>query len=148
MSIEILITKNNFDHSKEIEKLKSKGTGAIVTFTGIVRDNFHKDELLDMTLEHYPGMTEKQIKKILIKAKTKWNLNFAKVIHRIGKLTPEENIVFVGVSSEHRNEAFKGASYIMDYLKTNATFWKKEKTKKGTRWVDERKEDIEILKKW
>ena len=126
MNEDILITTKDFDHSKEILKLKGKGIGAIVSFTGVVREIVGNLNLKEMYLEHYPGMTENEIKKIIIKAKNNWPLYNVRVIHRIGTLKLEDNIVFVGVSSAHRQDAFNGANFIMDFLKTEATFGKKK----------------------
>ena len=101
-----------------------------------------------MTLEHYSGMTENEISKITLKASQKWQLEAITVIHRIGKLLPTEKIVYVGVSSRHRQNAFDACNFIIDWLKTNAPFWKSEELKDGKHWVDSRKDDDLALKKW
>ena len=148
MNEDILITTKDFDHSKEILKLKGKGIGAIVSFTGVVREIVGNLNLKEMYLEHYPGMTENEIKKIIIKAKNNWPLYNVRVIHRIGTLKLEDNIVFVGVSSAHRQDAFNGANFIMDFLKTEATFWKLEEFENTKQWVTQNKKDNKALEKW
>ena len=148
MNEDVLITTKDFDHSKEILKLKGKGIGAIVSFTGVVREIVGNLNLKEMYLEHYPGMTENEIKKIIIKAKNNWPLYNVRVIHRIGTLKLEDNIVFVGVSSAHRQDAFNGANFIMDFLKTEATFWKKENTHRSSIWVKDKEEDNLKKVKW
>ena len=101
-----------------------------------------------MTLEHYPGMTESEIDKIIDTAKKRWPLDGVTVIHRVGRLLPKENIVFVGCASAHRQAAFEAAHYIMDYLKTKAPFWKKEDRESGASWVDARETDYTALQRW
>lgn len=120
--------------------------GAIVTFTGKVRTL--ESNTLSLYLEHYQGMTEKVLEKIVLSARKRWNINRVAVLHRVGEILANEAIVFVGVSSAHRNEAFAAAEFIMDVLKNEAPFWKKEKTEQGDHWVDAKKSDHEALKKW
>ena len=144
----ILITQDDFDIAGEYEALKQAGVGAVVMFSGVVRDNADNPRLLAMTLEHYPGMTEMEISTIIEEAKGRWPLASVRVIHRVGRLLPEENIVFVGTASAHRQAAFESAAFIMDYLKTKAPFWKKEETEQGANWVDARETDEDALRRW
>ena len=144
----VRITEDDFDIAQEHEQLKSADAGAIVTFTGTVRDLPGCRELNAMTLEHYPGMTESEIEIIIADAKTRWPLEKVVVIHRVGRLLPTENIVFVGCSSAHRGAAFDSANFIMDFLKTKAPFWKKEDGPGGSKWVDARDSDTTALNRW
>ena len=144
----VLITEQDFDIDVEYSALKTAGVGAVVIFAGIVRDSADNPELRAMTLEHYPGMTEKEITIITEQARARWPLQGVRVIHRVGRLLPEENIVFVGCASTHRSAAFESAAFIMDYLKTKAPFWKKEETATEARWVDAREADEAALTKW
>ena len=144
----VVITEDDFDIAAEHDKLKAASVGAIVTFTGTVRDLGGDESLEAMTLEHYPGMTEAEIEAIIDKAKQRWPLDGVTVIHRIGRLQPFENIVFVGCASAHRHAAFDAASFIMDFLKTNAPFWKKEDRESGAAWVDSREADYAALRRW
>ena len=145
---DITITTEDFNAGDEINALRLTGVGAIVTFTGIVRDKAEHPDLIAMTLEHFPGMTEQEIQTIIDKARERWPLRAIRVIHRVGRLLPQENIVFVGTASAHRQAAFDSASFIMDYLKTNAPFWKKEETPAGASWVEARDDDDKALEKW
>ena len=144
----VVITEDDFDIAAEHKKLKSASVGAIVTFTGTVRDLGGGEAIAAMTLEHYPGMTEQEIQTIIDEARARWPLRAVRVIHRVGRLLPQENIVFVGTASAHRQAAFDSASFIMDYLKTKAPFWKKEETPSGATWVEAREADDEALEKW
>ena len=145
---EVSIRTVDFDAGAEIDKLRLAGVGAIVTFSGIVRNNAESPDLIAMTLEHFPGMTEREIENIIEEACNRWPLTAVKVIHRVGRLLPQENIVFVGTASAHRQAAFDSAAFIMDYLKTRAPFWKKEETSEGTHWVEAREIDDMALHKW
>ena len=139
----IRIQEGDFDLSAEIATLR-KGdprVGAVVSFLGTVRDMNEGSEVQELTLEHYEGMTEKALEEILSQAKSRWDIYQALVIHRIGPLLPEDQIVLVAVTSAHRGEAFAACEFIMDYLKTAAPFWKKENTPEGARWVDARVTD-------
>lgn len=150
MSSSIRIQENDFDISTEISALR-KGdprVGAVVTFLGTVRDMNEGSQVKEMTLEHYPGMTEKALQEILNQVQARWDIFRTLVIHRIGPLLPEDQIVLVGVASAHRGEAFAACEFIMDYLKTAAPFWKKEDTPKGARWVDARVSDDAALARW
>ena len=146
--VDITITTEDFNAGDEINALRLVGVGAIVTFTGIVHDKAENPNLIAMTLEHFPGMTEQEIQTIIDQARERWPLRAVRVIHRVGRLLPQENIVFVGTASAHRQAAFDSASFIMDYLKTKAPFWKKEETPAGASWVEARDDDDKALEKW
>ncbi len=126
----------------------SDADGAVVTFTGKVRNHNLGDRVAALTLEHYPGMTEKALQEIIDEARGRWTLQRVSVIHRIGELFPGDEIVFVGVTSAHRSSAFAAAEFIMDYLKTRAPFWKREATEQGDRWVDARDSDHQAAQRW
>ncbi len=146
----IRIQETDFDISAEITALR-KGdprVGAVASFLGTVRDMNDGSHVKEMVLEHYPGMTEKSLEEIITQAKARWDIFNALVIHRIGPLLPEDQIVLVAVTSAHRGEAFAACEFIMDYLKTAAPFWKKEDTPEGARWVDARITDDEAMKRW
>jgi molybdopterin synthase catalytic subunit len=148
--VPVRIQENDFDISSEITALR-KGdprVGAVVTFLGTVRDMNAGSKVKGMTLEHYPGMTEKALEDIISQAKTRWDIYQALVIHRVGPLLPEDQIVFVAVTSAHRGEAFAACEFMMDYLKTAAPFWKKEDTLEGARWVDSRVTDDAAMARW
>ena len=146
----IRIQENDFDLSAEIAALRQDDprVGAVVTFLGTVRDMNDGSQVKEMTLEHYPGMTEKALQEILDQAKTRWDIYQTLVIHRVGPLLPEDQIVLVVVTSAHRGEAFAACEFIMDYLKTAAPFWKKEDTPEGARWVDARVTDDAAMARW
>jgi len=122
--------------------------GAVVTFTGKVRNHNLGDNVAALTLEHYPGMTEKALQEIVDAARERWPLQRVTVIHRVGELFPGDEIVLVGVTSAHRGSAFSAAEFIMDYLKTRAPFWKREATEQGDRWVDARDSDHQAAQRW
>ncbi|MBD2791598.1 molybdopterin synthase catalytic subunit MoaE [Xenorhabdus sp. 42] len=122
--------------------------GAVVTFTGKVRNHNLGDHVHALTLEHYPGMTEKMLREIADEARQRWPLQRINIIHRIGELYPGDEIVFVGVTSSHRSMAFMAAEFIMDYLKTKAPFWKKESLAEGERWVEIRHSDKTAASRW
>lgn len=122
--------------------------GAVVTFSGLVRDHNLGNGVAALTLEHYPGMTEAALANIVEDARQRWVLGAVAVVHRVGTMQPGDTIVFVGVSSTHRHSAFEAAEYVMDRLKTEAPFWKKEKTDGGLRWVEARSSDVEAVKRW
>ena len=146
----IRIQEKDFDISTEIAGLR-KGdprVGAVVSFLGTVRDMNDGSQVKGMTLEHYPGMTEKALQEILDQAKARWDIYQTLVIHRVGPLLPEDQIVLVVVTSAHRGEAFAACEFIMDYLKTAAPFWKKEDTPEGARWVDARVTDDAAMERW
>ena len=146
----IRIQHEDFDLTTEVAHLRSDApqVGAIVSFVGTVRDMNDGAQVSEMALEHYPGMTEKSIAEIVAQAKARWPIANAVVIHRIGPLPPMAQIVLVAVAAAHRGEAFEACEFIMDYLKTQAPFWKKEQTPEGARWVDARVTDDAALDKW
>jgi molybdopterin synthase catalytic subunit len=146
----IRIQTEDFDLSTEVAQLRANnpGVGAVATFIGTVRDMNDGAGVAEMELEHYPGMTEKALEDIVALAKTRWNIFDALVIHRVGPMKPLEQIVLVAVTSAHRGESFAACEFIMDYLKTQAPFWKKEQTPQGARWVDARATDDKALEKW
>jgi molybdopterin synthase catalytic subunit len=122
--------------------------GAVVTFTGKVRNHNLGNDVSALTLEHYPGMTEKALDEIIAEARARWPLQRVSLIHRVGALYPGDEIVFVGVTSAHRSMAFAAAEFIMDYLKTRAPFWKREATEQGERWVESRQSDHDAAGRW
>ena len=146
----VRIQTEDFDLSQEIKQLRAGDArvGAVATFVGTVRDRNDGSEVAAMTLEHYPGMTEKSLEEIIERAKARWDIFDVLIIHRVGPLNIEDQIVLTAVTSAHRGEAFAACEYVMDYLKTLAPFWKKEDTPEGARWVDARLSDDEALKKW
>ena len=146
----IRIQEADFDLSTEIAQLRQGDSqvGAVVSFLGTVRDMNEGSQVKGMTLEHYPGMTEKALEEILDQAKSRWDIQKTLVIHRVGPLLPEDQIVLVAVASAHRGEAFSACEFIMDYLKTAAPFWKKEDTPEGGRWVDARVSDDAAMARW
>ena len=148
--IKIKIQSEDFDVSDEIKILHQNNTGAIVNFIGVVRGYDEKNNQIinSMTLEHYPGMTESEIEKIVFESFQRWELTGVTVIHRIGNLKPSDQIVFVGVSSKHRQNAFDGCNFIMDWLKTKAPFWKVEENNNKKNWVNFNENDNQALKKW
>ena len=148
--IKIKIQNEDFDVSDEIKILHQNNTGAIVNFIGVVRgyDEKNNQIIKSMTLEHYPGMTESEIEKIVFESFQRWELTGVTVIHRVGNLKPSDQIVFVGVSSKHRQNAFDGCNFIMDWLKTKAPFWKVEKNNNTNNWVNYNESDNVAVKKW
>lgn len=149
-NISISVQADNFDHSALYQELTSiKPTpGAIVTFTGLVRDLSTLGEVSGIILEHYPGMTEKSLQSIAKKAMDRWLIDKITIVHRTGKILSDEQIVFVGVASKHRKEAFLACEFVMDFLKNDAPFWKQEITDKGNYWVEAKDSDIEAKQKW
>ncbi|MFQ5624566.1 MAG: molybdopterin synthase catalytic subunit MoaE [Paracoccaceae bacterium] len=146
----VRVQPEDFDVGAEIERLRSGRTdiGAIVSFTGLVRDSAGGAPISDMELEHYPGMTEKALSSIEEQARERWSLQASLVIHRHGRLKPGEQIVLVVTAAPHRQAAFEAAEFLMDYLKSRAPFWKKEGTADGGRWVDARDADEDALRRW
>ena len=142
----VSVQEADFAVGAEIEALGAgtDNAGAVASFVDMVRGG----EILAMTLEHYPGMTEKALAEIVAEARRRWALLGVRVIHRVGRLLPGERIVFVAVSSTHRHNAFAACEFIMDYLKTQAPFWKREATASGGRWVDARESDDAALARW
>jgi molybdopterin synthase catalytic subunit len=146
----VRVQTQDFDAGFEISLLRNarKDTGAVVSFIGQVRDLNDGDTVSLLTLEHYPGMTEKALEAIVSQAQSRWDIFDSVVIHRVGTLQPTDQIVLVAVSSAHRGEAFKACEFIMDYLKTEAPFWKKEVTNQGERWVDAKPTDDDARERW
>src|SRR5690554_606441 len=146
----VSVQQQDFDVGAEISAL-TRGrhqVGALATFTGLVRDMNVGTGVKAMTLEHYPGMTERALEEIVEQARGRWSVEGVRVIHRFGRLGPGDQIVFVAVTSAHRGEAFAACEFIMDYLKTRAPFWKREETPEGARWVDARESDGAAARRW
>jgi len=146
----VRVQEADFDLGAELAALRrgDPRIGAIATFVGVVRDVNGGAGVSEMTLEHYPGMTEKALEAIVFEARQRWNIFDALVIHRVGRLLPTEQIVLVAVTGAHRGEAFTACEFIMDYLKTRAPFWKREVTPEGARWVDARDSDDSAAQRW
>ena len=146
----IRVQIEDFDLTTEVAQLRAadRRVGAVCSFIGTVRDMNDGSQVAEMELEHYPGMTEKALEDIVAQAKARWDIHDALVIHRVGPLKPLDQIVLVAVTSAHRGESFAACEFIMDYLKTQAPFWKKEQTPEGARWVDARATDDKALEKW
>jgi molybdopterin synthase catalytic subunit len=147
----IRIQTDDFDHAQELISMRSAGQGnigAIVSFVGLVRDMNDGDAIQTLTLEHYAGMTENALQAIEKEAKNRWDIQKSLIIHRVGMLKPQDQIVLVAVTSAHRGDAFHACEFIMDYLKTSAPFWKKETTNQGERWVEAKVTDDEAKARW
>ncbi|MDX1817416.1 MAG: molybdenum cofactor biosynthesis protein MoaE [Marinobacter sp.] len=146
----ISVQTHDFDPAAEYQALRDSGpgTGAIVTFTGLVRDSGDLKDVHGLYLEHYPGMTEQVIQGLIDEAAQRWDVRRARVIHRVGQLALSDQIVFVGVCSAHRGDAFKACEFIMDALKTSAPFWKKEITSEGEHWVEQKAGDRARSSRW
>lgn len=150
----ITVQTEDFDLSAEVGALRTgdSGVGAVVAFVGTVRDHSDAQGLsaleLELELEHYPGMTERAIEAMIEAAKQRFELRAVRVIHRVGRLLPQEQIVLVAVTASHRGPAFQACEFLMDYLKTQAPFWKKEHTPEGARWVDARVADEAAAQRW
>jgi molybdopterin synthase catalytic subunit len=143
--VTVRVQAEDFDAGLEMARLRAAdpGVGAVASFVGVVRDQNDGASVSTMTLEHYPGMTEKALEAIVAEARQRFDIRDALVIHRIGELRPTDQIVLVIVTSAHRGDAFDACRFLMDYLKTRAPFWKKERTPDGARWVDARDSDEE-----
>lgn len=148
--VSISVQEHDFDVSTELAAMRAgdASIGAIVNFVGLVRDRNDGAQVAAMTLEHYPGMTERALEKIVVEAGTRWSLNAVRVIHRVGTLRTEDQIVLVATASAHRGDAFAACAFIMDYLKTRAPFWKREDTPAGSRWVEARATDDDAAARW
>jgi molybdopterin synthase catalytic subunit len=146
----VRVQEEDFDTGRELERLTAgrDDVGAVASFTGLVRASSEGSDVSAMTLEHYPGMTERALEEICREAHARWDLLDTLVLHRVGALRPGDRIVLVGVSSAHRGEAFAACEFIMDYLKTRAPFWKREETPRGARWVEARESDEQAAKGW
>ena len=146
--MDIFVGEEDFDSGAELEKLRMSGIGAISSFTGLVRQSAVEPNLIALTLEHYPEMTSLQLHRIAEQAASRWPLGNIIIRHRVGRLLPEDNIVFVGTSSAHRAAALEACAFIMDHLKTDAPFWKKEEKSDGSHWVSPRASDDDAQRKW
>jgi molybdopterin synthase catalytic subunit len=147
----IRVQTEDFDHAQELISMRLAGqgnVGAIVSFVGLVRDVNDGDTINTLTLEHYPEMTQKALQAIELEAKSRWDVIDSLIVHRVGTLKPQDQIVLVAVSSAHRGDAFKACEFIMDYLKTSAPFWKKEVTNQGERWVEAKLSDDAAKARW
>jgi molybdopterin synthase catalytic subunit len=148
--VTVRVQQADFDLGAEIAALRAGNPkiGAIASFIGLVRDTNDGDSVATMTLEHYPGMTEKALEAIVVDARARWDILDVLVVHRVGELRPTDQIVMVVVSSSHRGDAFAACEFVMDYLKTEAPFWKKEQTGQGARWVEARASDDDAAARW
>lgn len=146
----IVVQEAPFDVAEEYTRLKTANlkVGAVATFVGAVRDLNEGVEIAGLHLEHYPGMTEKEIDRIIEEAEERWDVIAATVIHRVGDLSPGDDIVYAGIASQHRSDAFAACEFVMDFLKTRATFWKKETTTDGDRWLTTRQSDVDAAEAW
>ena len=146
----VRIQTEDFDVGAEVNamRLSNPNIGAVVSFVGQVRDLNDGDNVASMTLDHYPGMTEKSLESIVEQAKNRWAIEDALVVHRVGELKPLDQIVLVLVASAHRKDAFAACEFMMDYLKTEAPFWKKEQTPSGARWVEAKDSDDQAKSRW
>ena len=146
----VRVQTEDFDAGAEIAALRrgNPKVGAVASFVGVVRDVNDGDAISTLTLEHYPGMTEKALEGIVAEAKSRWRIIDVTIVHRVGELKPLDQIVLVVVAGEHRGEAFAACEFIMDYLKTRAPFWKKEQTPQGARWVEARESDDQAAERW
>ena len=146
----VRVQTQDFDVGRELDALSRgrRDVGAVASFVGLVRDANDGEDIQSMTLEHYPGMTEKALEDICTQADSRWDLIDMVVVHRVGSLVPGDRIVLVGVASAHRGEAFAACEFIMDYLKTRAPFWKREDTPQGARWVEARASDDDAAARW
>jgi molybdopterin synthase catalytic subunit len=146
----VRVQHDDFDAGAEIARLRGNDpkVGAIASFIGVARDVNDGDRVATLSLEHYPGMTERALEEICAQARKRWNIIDILVVHRIGTLKPTDQIVLVVVTSAHRAEAFAACEFVMDYLKTDAPFWKKETTPGGGRWVEARQHDDEARARW
>jgi molybdopterin synthase catalytic subunit len=145
MTTHIRIQQEDFDLNAEIKALRNNSVGAAATFSGIVRGD---DDLAALTLEHYPGMTEREIARHVAEAQSRWALAGVTIIHRVGRLVPGDNIVLVAVAAAHRKAAFEACEFLMDYLKTRAPFWKREERAGRAEWVEAKASDDAAAKKW
>ena len=150
MAARVSIQTEDFDLSGEVAALRrgDGGVGAVVAFVGTVRDRSGGAAVSEMELEHYPGMTERAIEAMIDEAARRFDVRGARVVHRVGPLAPLDQIVLVAVASAHRGDAFQACEFLMDYLKTQAPFWKKEHGPEGARWVDARVTDDAALARW
>jgi molybdopterin synthase catalytic subunit len=148
--IRVCVQAEDFDTGVEVSRLASGGdsVGAVVSFVGVVRGESGGEKLLALQLEHYPGMTERELSRIAYEATARWQLSAVTIIHRVGVLRPQDQIVLVVTASAHRQAAFDGCAFVMDYLKTQAPFWKKETRASGEYWIEARSSDDEAAARW
>jgi len=148
--IRVCVQAEDFDTGAEVSRLASGGdsVGAVVSFVGVVRGESGGEPLLALQLEHYPGMTEQELSRIAREATGRWQLSAVTIIHRVGVLRPKDQIVLVATASAHRQAAFDGCAFVMDYLKTQAPFWKKETRASGEYWIEARSSDDEAAARW
>jgi molybdopterin synthase catalytic subunit len=146
----VSIQQEDFDIASELDALRkaSAQAGALVSFTGLVRDFSEAGKVDSIFLEHYPGMSEKALHNIISEAESRWRLLGVRIIHRVGELRPNEQIVLVATASAHRADAFAACEFIMDYLKTSAPFWKREQTDNGANWLDTKASDVQRAERW
>jgi molybdopterin synthase catalytic subunit len=150
LNLSVRVQQEDFDLGREVDALvrRDPKIGAVASFVGLVRDSNDGSAVAEMTLEHYPGMTERALEDIVAQAKARWDVMDALVIHRYGRLLPGDRIVLVAVVGAHRGAAFAACEFIIDYLKTRAPFWKKERTPAGARWVEARDSDGAAAQRW
>ncbi len=148
--IHVRVQSEPLDPHREVDLVRADNpeVGAVVSFIGLMRDINEGDRVESLYLEHYPGMTEKALQKIAEEAMARWDLDACRVVHRVGEMRPTDTIVVVAVAGRHRKQAFLGCEFVIDYLKTQAPFWKKETTDQGERWVDARVSDDEAEERW
>ena len=148
--IRVCVQAEDFDTGAEVSRLASGGdsVGAVVSFVGVVRGESGGEKLLALQLEHYPGMTERELSRIADEATARWQLSAVTIVHRVGVLRPKDQIVLVVTASAHRQAAFDGCAFVMDYLKTQAPFWKKETRASGEYWIEARSSDDEAAARW
>ena len=146
----VSIQEEDFDVGAVMDELRStsNNVGAMVSFVGLVRDMSFDEKIENIFVEHYPGMSEKALNKIIAEAQKKWDLLAVRVIHRVGTLGPNDQIVLVATASSHRGQAFSGCEFIIDYLKTDAPFWKKEVKTLGSEWVVTKDSDVQRMERW
>lgn len=144
----VRIQHEDFEPGAEIARLQREDAGAVVSFVGVVRGESHGEKLVSMTLEHFPGMTERELERIAKEARSRWSLRGVSVVHRVGELKPGERIVLVVTAAAHRRAAFEAAEFLIDYLKTRAPFWKRELRASGEHWVEARGSDAEAAARW
>jgi len=146
----VLVQEADFDPGVEMAALSAGRTdvGGVACFVGLVRDIAGGATVTAMTLEHYPGMTERQLEEIEAEARSRWPLQEVRILHRHGRLLPGDRIMFCGVASAHRGAAFEACAFLMDWLKTRAPFWKREETPEGERWVEAKAEDDDAAARW
>jgi molybdopterin synthase catalytic subunit len=146
----VRVQAEDFDVGLELDRLRAgnPNVGALASFVGLMRDVNDGEAVSEMTLEHYPGMTERALEQIVEQARQRWEVIDILVVHRVGPLRPQDRIVLVAVAAAHREPAFRACEFVIDYLKTQAPFWKKEQTRDGSRWVEARASDEQAAQRW